>query len=164
MKNIIYKLVVFATIAFTVSCAKLDVDNFNNPDIEGVRTSAEGIEVVASGLFNQWYEYEQYNIGSPGPAMWMMADWGTGTWANYATRDMSWEPRKHLPNDPSYVYHAITRNFFRAMYSANSNANDVIGAINSGLVIESNDVDNTQMVLAMGYLVQGLSQGYIGLL
>lgn len=162
-KNIIYKIAVLATVLFS-SCAKLDVENLNNPDINGVRTSAEGIEVIASGLFFQWFEYEQYNIGSPGPAMWMMADWGTGTWANYATRDMSWEPRQSLNNDPAYAYHAITRNFFRAMYSANSNANDVIGAINGGVkIIDENGVDNTKVSLAIGYLVQGLSQGYIGL-
>ena len=161
-KNILYKLMFALTIVLS-SCAKLDVENINNPDVEGIQGSEEGMRTVASGLFHQWYEYEQHNFGSPGPAMWVMADWGTVTFANYATRDMSEEPRIYLDNDPAYAYHSITRNFFRAMYSANSNANEVVGAVKGGLTFESDGIDETKMIEAMGYFVQGLTNGYIGL-
>jgi len=161
-KNIIYKLIFALTLVLS-SCAKLDVENINNPDVEGVKGSEEGMRTVASGLFHQWYEYEQHNFGSPGSAMWVMSDWGTVTFANYATRDMSEEPRIYLDNDPAYAYHAITRNFFRAMYSANSNANEVVGAIKGGLTFETDGVDETKMIEAMGLFVQSLTNGYVGL-
>lgn len=160
--KIIYRLA-FALTLIMSSCADLDVKNINNPDVEGIQGSEEGMRTVASGLFHQWYQYEQHNYGSPGPAMWVMADWGTVTFANYGTRDMSEEPRIYLDNDPAYAYHSITRNFFRAMYSANSNANEVVGAIKDGLTIEKDGVDETKMIEAMGFFVQGLTNGYVGL-
>ena len=95
-----------------MTCSDLEVDNENNPDRETVLSTEDGVRSLASGLFNTWFIQEQHNFGSPGPAMWVMADWGTVTFANYGTRDTSEEPRVFMDNTPSYAYHATIRNFW----------------------------------------------------
>ena len=145
-----------------MSCADLEVENINKPDKDAVLTEPDGVKGIAAGLFNTWFVQEQHNFGSPGPAMWVMADWGTVTFANYATRDMSEEPRIFFDNQPSYPYEAVTKNYWRFMYSVVTSANDVIYAIDNGLEI-GNKGSETMMVKGMGYFMQGLGNGYIGL-
>ena len=118
----------------------------------------------SAGLFNTWFIQEQHNFGSPGPALWVMADWGTVTFANYATRDMSEEPRIFMDNNPSYGYHATIRNFWQKMYAVSTTANDVLFGIDvNGIEIGDNG-EETMTVKGMAYFMQGLANGYIGLL
>ena len=161
MKSIYTTIILLVIISFT-SCTKLDVKNINNPDTEHVVSSPEGLKALASGLFNQWFRSEQHNLDSPGPAMWVMADWGTVTFANYSCVDMSKEPREFLNNTPSYRYHRNYRNFWRNMYSILSSANDILKGINNGIEIGENG-EETPMVKGMAYFMQGLANGYIGL-
>lgn len=160
-KTKIYFLLILVGLVFT-TCVDLDVENINQPDREAVLTEPDGVKGLAAGLFNTWFSQEQHNFGSPGPAMWVMADWGTVTFANYATRDMSEEPRIFMDNSPSYAYHATIRNFWRFMYSVTTTANDVVLAIDNGLEIGDRGSE-TMMVKGMGYFMQGLGNGYIGL-
>jgi len=160
----IKKYILLITIGIlTFSCADLDIDNINKPDKEGVLTDPDGVKGIASGLFNSWFIQEQHNFGSPGPAMWVMADWGTVTFANYGTRDMSEEPRIFFDNQPSYPYSSITKNYWRFMYSVVTSANDVVFAIENGLEIGDRGSE-TMMVKGMAYFMQGLGNGYIGLI
>ena len=147
-----------------ISCEKnLEVDNINRPDKESTLESAEGVRAVASGLFQQWFFIEQHNLDSPGPAMWVMADWGTNNWANYGTRDMSEEPRVFLDNSPSYAYHGNYRDFWQKMYAIITSANDVVLGINNGLVIETNGIDETELIKGFAKMMQGIGNGYVGL-
>jgi hypothetical protein len=91
-----------------------------------------------------------------------MADWGTVTYANYGMLDMSAEPRIYLNNTPSYAYHQNYRNYWRNMYGVLTSANNVVRAVNNGMQIGTNGSE-TQMVKGMGYFMQGLGNGYIGL-
>ncbi|MCK5781035.1 MAG: RagB/SusD family nutrient uptake outer membrane protein [Flavobacteriales bacterium] len=163
--NLIKKYIyVFITaLAFTACDKNLEVENINRPDSEDVLSSPEGVRAVASGLFQQWYFIEQHNLDSPGPAMWVMADWGTVNFANYGTRDMSEEPRIFLNNTPSYAYQDNYRDFWRKMYGIITSANDVIKGIDNGLIIETNSIDETMMVKGFAKFVQGIGNGYLGL-
>ncbi|MBU3012853.1 RagB/SusD family nutrient uptake outer membrane protein [Polaribacter vadi] len=148
---------------FFIACSsELDVENINEPNREEVLRGADGVRALASGLFNTWFIQEQHNFGSPGPAMWVMADWGTVTWANYGTLDMSMEPRVFLDNSPSYAYHSVINNYWRYMYSVTTTANDVVLAIQNGLEIGENGSE-TAMVKGFSHFMQGLGNGYIGL-
>ena len=161
--KIIIKYILLVTIGIlTFSCDGLDVENIDKPDREGVLSDPDGVKGIASGLFNTWFKQEQHNFGSPGPAMWVMADWGTVTFANYGTRDMSEEPRVFFDNQTSYPYAAITKNYWRYMYSVVTSANDVVYAIENGLEIGDRGSE-TMMVKGMAYFMQGLGNGYIGL-
>ncbi len=162
MKTINKYLFLIILTSFFVACVDLDIENTNDPDTEEVLSSSQGVKDLAGGLFNKWFKSEQHNYGSPGPAMWVMADWGTVTFANYATKDMSEEPRIFMNNTSSYGYHATIRNFWRNMYSVVTSANDVIRAIDNGVEIGDNG-EETMMVKGMAYFMQGLGNGYIGL-
>jgi len=162
MKAIKTYIILFLIIANFTNCAKLEVKNTNNPDRDEVLSSPEGLRILAGGLFNQWFQTEQHNLNSPGPAMWVMADWGTVTFANYACVDLSKEPRVFLNNTPSYRYHRNTRNFWRNMYGIVTSANDVLRGIENGIQIGNNGED-TEMAKGMAYFMQGLGNGYIGL-
>jgi hypothetical protein len=157
------KLVLLFVSMFFITCTSdLEVENINEPNREEVLKGSDGVRALASGLFNTWFTQEQHNFGSPGPAMWVMADWGTVTWANYGTLDMSMEPRIFLDNSPSYAYHSVINNFWRYMYSTLTTANDVVLAIDNGLEIGENG-EETMMIKGVSYFMQGLGNGYIGL-
>ncbi len=155
-------LLFLGSIFFIACSSELDVENINEPNREEVLRGADGVRALASGLFNTWFIQEQHNFGSPGPAMWVMADWGTVTWANYGTLDMSMEPRVFLDNSPSYAYHSVINNYWRYMYSVTTTANDVVLAIENGLEIGENGSE-TAMVKGFSHFMQGLGNGYIGL-
>jgi hypothetical protein len=162
MKNKIKYIILFAAALVLTNCAELDVENINKPDREAVLTEPDGVKGITAGLFNTWFRQEQHNFGSPGCAMWVMADWGTVTFANYGTRDMSNEPRVFFDNQPSYPYQSITQNYWRFMYSVITSANDVVFAVDNGLEIGDRGSE-TMMVKGMGYFMQGLGNGYVGL-
>jgi hypothetical protein len=149
---------------FSFSCSDfLEVENMNDPDTQGVLSSPEGIKALTGSLFNTWFTAEQNNVYSPGPALWVMADWGTVTFANYGCVDMSKEPREFLNNNPSYGYHSVYRVWYSNMYAVITSANDVIKAINNGMQIGNNGSE-TPMVKGMAYFMQSLGNGYVGLI
>ena len=163
MKSLYKILIVLLSVTVMQSCSKLDVKNINNPDRDHVLSSPEGLKALAGSLFNQWFRTEQHNLNSPGPSLWVMADWGTVTFANYGCVDLSKEPREFYNNTPSYRYHRNIRNYWRNMYSVLSSANDVLTGLNKGIQIGENGQD-TPMVKGMAYMMQGLANGYIGLI
>lgn len=148
---------------FSYSCADLDVPNENTPDRETTLQDPEGVKSLASGLFKTWFTQEQHNFGSPGPALWVMADWGTVTFANYGTRDASEEPRVFFDNQRSYPYENITKNYWRYMYTVVTTANNVLFALDNGVEIGDRGSE-TPMVRGMAHFMQGLGNGYIGLI
>jgi len=155
MKKLLIFLIILSTV---ISCTDLEVINTNNPSVKEVLSTPEGINQLTGSLFNTWFSAEQHNISSPGPAMWVAADWGTVTFANYATVDMSKEPRIALKNNSDYAYHNATRNFWRRIYGVITSSNDVLKAI------EIVDVgQNKEMIKGMAYFTQGIGNGYIGL-
>ncbi|MCI2229816.1 RagB/SusD family nutrient uptake outer membrane protein [Polaribacter sp. MSW13] len=162
-KTFKYFLLVLTTSLFFNSCSDLEVENYNDPDTEIVLSTSDGIRSLASGLFNTWFTQQQHNFGSPGPAMWVMADWGTVTFANYGTLDMSQEPRVFLDNSPSYAYHSITKNYWQYMYKVITTANDVLIGIENGVEIGDNGSE-TMMTKGFAHFMQGLGNGYVGLI
>lgn len=165
MKLIKKYIIILVALSTLSACEKnLEVKNINRPDAEATLESAEGVRAVASGLFQQWFFIEQHNLDSPGPAMWVMSDWGTVNFANYGTRDMSEEPRIFLDNSPSYAYHGNYRDFWQKMYAIITSANDVVLGINNGLVIETNGIDETEIVKGFAKMMQGIGNGYAGLI
>ena len=162
MKMIKKYLFLFFISTVIFSCTDFDIENENSPTKESALSEPDAVKSVASGLFNTWFTQEQHNFGSVGPAMWVMADWGTVTWSNYATRDMSEEPRIFFNNQPSYGYQNVTKNYWRYMYNVLTSANDVALAIENGLEIGYRGAD-TEMVKGIANFMQGLGNGYIGL-
>ena len=158
----IFNIYIVVGALFLGSCSKsLDVENINNPSTDAGLELSKGL---AKNLFQQFCFYEQHNLNSPGPAMWVMADYGTVTYANFGTRDMSEEPRISLLNDPTYTYHSNYRNFWRGMYGIISSANRILKDIASGSTVIENGADATPMYEGFARMGQGLANGYIGLI
>jgi len=160
LNNSLRILLIFIFISFS-SCADLEVLNTNDIGTDDLVKDPQEIKNLAGSQFNVWFYAEQHNNNSPGPAMWVMADWGTVTFANYATKDLSEEPRIFMNNTPTYFYRNVTNIFWRKMYSALTSSNTVIKAIEDG--IEIGNENETMMVKGMAYFMQGISNGYIGL-
>ena len=158
----IFNIYIIVGALFLGSCSKsLDVENINSPSTDAGLELSKGL---AKNLFQQFYFYEQHNLDSPGPAMWVMADYGTATYANYGTRDMSEEPRIALLNDPTYTYHGNYRDFWRGMYGIISSANIILKDIESGSSVIENGKDATPMYEGFSRMVQGIANGYIGMI
>lgn len=155
----IYKILIVIFLLTSFSACDLDVENVNNPDTEKVLSTPEGVKNLTAGLFNKWFQAEQHNFGSPGPAMWVMADWGTVTFANYGTVDASAEPRIFLNNRAEHNHHSMIRNFWRNMYAVVTTSNDILQAIDRGVDLGEDEM----MVKGMSYFMQGLGNGYVGL-
>ena len=150
-----------------MSCMDMDIDNMNNPDTEVVQSNPEAMQAMVGGLFKIWFGIGQdasysYSTETPARAMWYMADGGTTYWANFGAVDLSMEPREAFINEPTYPYHWVAEAYYKNTLSVLTSATDAVGAIDNGMQFGKNGED-TPMVLAMSKLVQGLSNGYMGL-
>jgi len=158
-----YITIVLAFLGLT-SCMDMDIENMNNPDAEVVQSNPEAMKAVVGGLFKIWFGIGQdasysYTTETPARAMWYMADNGTTYWANFGAVDLSMEPREAFINEPTYPYHWVGEAYYKNTLSVLTSATDAIGAIESGMDFGKDKA----MVEAMSRLVQGLSNGYMGL-
>ena len=95
--------------------------------------------------------------------MWVSSDQGTCSWANSGMYDLSKQPRIPFNNTTSYTYAYVFEDYYELMFGTLTTANDILGVINDSLVIENNNVDDTPMVQAFSYFIQGATLGYLGL-
>jgi hypothetical protein len=163
MKNYIYKISsLLLLLTFTLGCHKdLDVEYNNLPDTETVWETPAGAWGMVQGTFYNWYMTVTSSI-SPRMAMWVMADQGTCSWANSGMYHLSSEPRIGFNNTTSYTYANIFETFYEDLYGNLTIANNSINAINRGMEFE--DIDqSTEQVKAMGFFIQGISLGYLGM-
>jgi len=145
-----------------MGCHKdLDVVYDNLPDTEKVWKTPAGAWGMVQGTFYNWYMTATSSI-SPRMSMWVMADQGTCSWANSGMYHLSMEPRVGFNNTTSYTYANIFETFYEDMYGNLGIANNSLAAIGRGMEFEDIGED-TEQVRAMGYFIQGISLGYIGL-
>ena len=161
LKYLSYSIILMLTI---VSCEDLVVENLNDPDFETAMASASDVKASASGLYSNYFIYNN-NYDGLALGMWTMADAGTCSWGNAGMQDLSSEPRVAFDNTQTYGYADINITYYGGMYATLSLANDVLSkTINDGLVIEITEgTDDTPLVNAFAYLNQGITLGYLGL-
>lgn len=147
---------------FTVSCHKdLDVEYNNLPDFEKALKNPEDVVNIAKGGFYNWFMAMNSSL-SPRMAMWVAADQGTCSWANSGMYHLSDEPRKAFNNDVSYTYANVFERYYSDMHATISQMNDVLTKINEGMKLGYNGQD-TKMIKAYCYFIQGVGIGYLGL-
>lgn len=140
----------------------LDVPNENDPDFAKLFASGTDVEKVSSSLFNTLFNGE-HAFSSVEMMMAVAADHVTCSWGNSGMRDMSYEPRNNgWNNSPSYSNGAVLKDTYDKMYGAISNANLVIKAIDGGVKIGDNGVDNDRS-LAVARFIQGVAYGNLAL-
>lgn len=162
----IYKFLIVALASTTLySCDEdlLNVPNENTPDFAKVYANGADVENVASGLYNAVFRGEHMASGVE-PMLGVAADHATCSWGNFGMRDMSWEPRDMgWNNSPTYSNATYTKYSFDRWYSAIASASNVIRAIESGVQIGENGVDNNRS-LAFAKFVQGIAYGNLALI
>jgi len=159
MKTIKNISIILIIVFFLGSCSKdLDVEYLNKPDTEKALRNPGDVYSLAKSTFFNWYMTETSSI-SPRMAMWVSADQGTCSWANSGMYHLSKEPRLPFDNTTSYTYAYIFERYYADMYGTLSQANDVLRVIHEGMDLG----DDTEMVKAFAYFMQGVSMGYLGL-
>jgi len=164
IKSILPVVLMMLLIVFTQSCTKeLDVENLNDPDSERALENPEDVRSLALSGFYNWFMTNNSSI-SPRMAMWVMADQGTCSWANSGMYHLSSEPRMPFNNSVTYTYAHTFENYYEELYGNLFIMNSVLNVLDDGMqIINTTGQDETQMVRAISYLIQGLSLGYIGL-
>lgn len=163
MKRIIFFIALLFSTPLWISCEKdLQVENLNDPDKERSLKNPEDVESIALSGFYNWYMNNTSSI-SPRMSMWVMADQGTCSWANSGMYHLSSEPRQAFNNSVTYTYANIFESYWENSYGNLIMMNDVLEKIYDGMVIDIEGNDETEMVRAIAYFIQGLSLGYLGL-
>jgi len=165
MKTYKYFFLLTALLAVLISgCESLDVKNENDPDFKAAFSRPSDVKGTVGGLFRIWFQKSQ-DYNSPALMLWVGADAGTCSHGNVAMRDFSYEPRIAWDNTPAYSNAITTESFYKTMYAVLSQANEVLGKIvvDDMVILADNGTDETPMVKAMAYLMQGISLGYVGL-
>ena len=163
MKKYFYKIIsLLLFVLFSSACHKdLETVYDNKPDRINVLQNSEDVYSLAQGTFYNWYMTVTSSI-SPRMAMWVMADQGTCSWANSGMYHLSSEPRDGFNNTTSYTYAYIFERYYEDIYGTLFIANNTLIAIENGMEIGVDGKD-TEMIKAMGYFIQGISLGYVGL-
>lgn len=160
--KLIYSLIL-SIIFLASSCADLEVENLNDPDSERALANDSDVIGLLGGGYIQWYQ----SITATGmiPLM-TAADHMTGDVGNFGIRDISWEPRQEFNNSPAYSNSADTNgDLWSRLNSALGTANDVLKVINvdERTLLDETGADQTAMVQASAYLLQGMSLGVLGM-
>ena len=144
-------------------CQDLDVANLDDPDRERALTEPANTETLVAAswrtLWTRWHNGSAaYN---PVP---LIADEMSGTYANDAALELSSEPRVPFNNTSTADAHAVSRFPWESFYQALSNVNDGMFAINNGLEIVVDGVDNTDRLYAYAKWIQAQAHGWLSLL
>jgi hypothetical protein len=103
---------------------------------------------------------QQTNPGLPTAAM---ADNLTGGFFDFGVFDVTTVPRALFDASPLNTRGFVGRAPWSRLYPVISNVNDGLGAIDGGLRIVIDGVDQTPRAQAFGKFVQGISHGYLAL-
>ena len=141
-------------------CQDLAVDNPNEPDRERATKQPVSTESFVATSFRTWWP-EGGHDDFPSWAFSTMAREVTSGFADFGQLELSAEPRSAWNNSPVNARNDVSESPWYGLYSAISQVNDALVAIDSGLVIV--DAPRTARAKSVGKFVQGISHGYLGL-
>jgi len=142
------------------SCQDLNVVNPNRPDAARATAQPVTTESFVATSFRTWWPVAGHD-DYPAWAFSTMAREMTSGFADFGQLELSSEPRQSWNNSPVNARRQVNEQPWYQLYRTISAANDVVGAIDRGLVIES--AARTARAKAMGKFMQGISYGYLGL-
>lgn len=164
MKKYINKIIVAAILmvfGIHTGCEKLEVENFNEPNMSDVLATPSDVEnVVQSSFLAYWQAVKQYNVGMTAH---VAADHSTVSWGNFGWRDNSEEPRVPWNNDPSYNDAPMTEDVYYDLYAVISQVNDALVQILLNDMEIGADGAKNPMIEATAYFIRGISFGQLGL-
>jgi hypothetical protein len=155
------KIALPVTLALSVAaCQDLNVVNPNRPDAARATAQPLTTETFVATSFRTWWPVAGHD-DYPSWAFSTMAREITSGFADFGQLELSAEPRQGWNNSPVNVRRFVNETPWYQLYRTVSSVNDVVGAINRGLVIQ--DPTRTARAKAMGKFMQGVSYGYLGL-
>ena len=144
----------------------LNVTNPNNPDVERAISTPGDVRNLIGNAYNGAYLAMQGNARPyPGVATGVMADVISMSFGNFGARFNGQEPRLAYNNSSAADDGRLSSDPYEQLYSALGAVNDGLAAIKRGIVIKvsADAPDETPEMTALGYLVQGMSLGSVGL-
>lgn len=142
------------------SCQDLNVVNPNRPDAARATSQPITTETFVATSFRTWWPVGGHD-DYPSWAFSTMAREITSGFADFGQLELSAEPRVSWNNSPVNARRAVAETPWYGLYRTISTANDVVAAVDRGLVIEN--ATRTARSKAMGKFMQGLSYGYASL-
>jgi hypothetical protein len=150
-----------AALLLLTACVDLDTTNPNNPDRDRVLSNPADVQSLISTSYQAFFDNaQQTNPGLPNAAM---ADNLTGGFFDFGVFDVTTLPREVFDASPLNTRGFVGRAPWSRLYPVISNVNDGLGAIDGGLRIIIDGVDQTPRAQAFGKFVQGISHGYLAL-
>ena len=163
MRSFHWKVAPLALVlALAAGCQDLEVVNPNQPDRERALDNPGDVLTLLTGAYRGAHE-AMFDDGNIYLALPLVADEGTGTYANAGALEMSSEPRIPYNNNPTSESSGMARALWENFYGVIADANDVVGAIEGGLDLTVDGVDYNETSRLWGYFLQGLAHSYIGM-
>lgn len=154
------RLLAPAAVLFSAACVELDVTNPNQPDIPRALASPEDVARVATSSINAWWlaatHYE------PSMMLQVTADAATANYGNFGMRFNNEEPRIPFANSSASGDELAVRRSWTLQYAALGGANDAIGAMNNGIVLDGGVAEN-ERVRSTALFVQAAVHMTLGL-
>ncbi len=138
-------------------CEDLVVENDNSPDKSQVLADPNDVvNLIGSSFLDFWRANVWQNGQMPLTAI---ADEYSYSWANFAGRHLSSEPRVAFDNSPTFAYADAMKEPWDNNYLAISNTSDALSIINQ----DESAFEEAAKLKAFARFIQGLCHGYIAL-
>jgi hypothetical protein len=144
----------------------LNISNPNNPDVARAISTPGDVRNLIGSSYNGAYLGMQGGARPyPAAATSVMADNLTASFGNFGMRFNGQEPRLAYNNNSGADDGRLASDPYDQLYGALGAANDGLAAIKRGIKIQlsATSPDETPQMTALGYLVQGLTTGMVGL-
>ena len=144
----------------------LNITNPNNPDVARAIATPGDVRNLIGSSYNSAYIGMQGGARPyPAAATAVMADALTASFGNYGMRFNGQEPRLAYENSSGADDGRLASDPYQQLYAGIGAVNDGLAAVKRGIRIQvsAGAPDETDELVALGYLVQGMSLGFTGL-
>jgi len=165
MKKYFPITLIISALVLTLGCQKLDVPNLNQPEKANLYNDPHDLENFGQGVYYNYWLNERSSNFDPNINILTeaMADQYTASWANFGWLTNSGTPRVAWDNVNTLSNDGVLENFYYGSYGVISQANTVIHQLLIDKVQLGSGGQHNSRILALCYLVQGLSYGNLGL-
>jgi hypothetical protein len=171
MKHILTVGAAAGALLAIAACQDLNVPNTNDPDRDRALANPADVEALVGSQFLVFFNRltNRTAVYDPVP---LMADEMTGTYANDGALEISSEPRVEFNNNSEGLVFAMSTFPYKEFNSMVASANDVLNAIDDGLIIETpigvganatTLADNTFRTQVFSHFIKGLGMGYLSM-
>lgn len=144
----------------------LNITNPNNPDVaRAISTPGDVRNLIGSSYNGAYINIQGSARPYPAAATSVMADNLTASFGNFGMRFNGQEPRLAYTNSSGLDDGRLASDPYDGLYGTLGAANDGLAAVKRGIKIQVSATaqDETPALTALGYLVQGMTMGMIGL-